>query len=113
MLTPSGVVGSIKSRMNYDTKKDEIFKILEKGYSNLKNVNKKVMITHVHPKDSIIERFTTFFPGSSGVKKAIEKFQPDLVFVKEKLSVFCDGDYWHANPDWLSKNNLHNEVLLD
>ena len=36
------------------------------------------MITHVHPSGSLIEKFTSFFPGSIAVRKAIEKFQPDL-----------------------------------
>jgi hypothetical protein len=37
------------------------------------------MATHVHPSESKMEKFTEFFPGSKGVKKAIEKFHPDLL----------------------------------
>ena len=36
------------------------------------------MVTHVHPSGTLMEKFTDFFPGSSGVRKAIEKFQPDI-----------------------------------
>jgi len=25
--------------------------------------------------------------------------KPDIVFQKEKIAIFCDGDYWHGN-DW-------------
>ena len=37
------------------------------------------MVTHVHPDKSKIEKFTKVFPGSSGVRKAIEKFHPDIL----------------------------------
>ena len=35
------------------------------------------MATHVHPAKSLIEKITPF-EGSEGVKKAIERFQPDI-----------------------------------
>lgn len=34
------------------------------------------------------------------------KFVCDFSFPKYKLIVECDGDYWHANPLFYSKNNL-------
>ena len=37
------------------------------------------MITHVHPSDTVMEKFTKYFPGSDGVKKAIDKFKPDFL----------------------------------
>ena len=36
------------------------------------------MVTHVHPANSVIEKFTQFFKGSDGVEKAIKKFKPDI-----------------------------------
>ncbi|MAG47553.1 hypothetical protein CL617_03030 [archaeon] len=29
--------------------------------------------------------------------------QADLIIPKNKLVIFCDGDYWHANPVWMKK----------
>jgi DNA mismatch endonuclease, patch repair protein len=29
--------------------------------------------------------------------------QPDIVLPERKLAIFCDGDYWHANPLWMKK----------
>ena len=43
------------------------------------NMNKKIMVTHVHPSSTKMEKFTSFFPGSKGVERAIKKFQPDLL----------------------------------
>ena len=37
------------------------------------------MVTHVHPSGTHMEKFTKFFPGSTGIKKAIEAFKPDIL----------------------------------
>ena len=37
------------------------------------------MVTHVHPTDTKMEKFTKSFPGSTGVKKAIDVFKPDIL----------------------------------
>ena len=57
----------------------EIFHLLEKGFKGIKKSKKKVMVTHVHPEGTIMEKFTKIFPGSSGVRKAVEKFKPDIL----------------------------------
>ena len=62
----------------FQLSEEEIFNFLEKGHKYIEDKQKKIMITHVHPSGSLIEKFTSFFPGSIAVRKAIEKFQPDL-----------------------------------
>ena len=57
----------------------EIYDLLKKGFDKIKDLKKKIMVTHVHPSDTKMEQFTEFFPGSEGVKKAIDKFKPDLL----------------------------------
>ena len=57
----------------------EIYDLLKKGFDKIKYLHKKIMVTHVHPDKSKIGKFTKFFPGSSGVRKAIEKFKPDIL----------------------------------
>jgi len=57
----------------------EIFNLLKKGFSKIKYLNKKIMVTHVHPSNTKMEKFTKFFPGSKGVKKAIDTFKPDIL----------------------------------
>ena len=57
----------------------EIYDTLKKGFDRVKEITKKIMVTHVHPSESKMERFSQFFPGSSGVKKALDKFQPDIL----------------------------------
>ena len=57
----------------------EIFDLLGQGYDKIKYLKKKIMVTHVHPSESKMEKFTKFFPGSTGVKKAIDTFKPDIL----------------------------------
>jgi len=57
----------------------EIYDLLKKGFEDIKNLQKKIMVTHVHPSDTKMEKMTTIFEGSSGVRKAIEKFKPDIM----------------------------------
>jgi len=42
-------------------------------------MKKKIMVTHVHPEGSKMGRLTSIFPGSSGVKKALDRFRPDIL----------------------------------
>jgi len=57
----------------------EIYDLLKKGFDKIKYLEKKIMVTHVHPEGGRIEKFTKIFPGSSSVKKAVEKFKPDVL----------------------------------
>lgn len=61
-------------------KESEIFGILKTGFERVKDLKKKIMVTHVHPSDSKMESFSSFVPGSSGLKKAIDEFKPDYLF---------------------------------
>ena len=60
-------------------REDEIFDTLKQGFKKIKSLDKKIMVTHVHPSNTKIERFTQFFPGSEGVEKAVKKFKPDIL----------------------------------
>jgi uncharacterized protein len=55
----------------------ETFKTLEKNFNKIKNLEKKIMVTHIHAAGTKSE--LSGFPGSYGIRKAIEKFQPDLL----------------------------------
>jgi len=57
---------------------NEMFSILKQGYEKIKGLNKKIMVTHVHPSNSKMEKFTQFFSGSNAVTKAIKTFKPDI-----------------------------------
>ena len=37
------------------------------------------MVTHVHPAGSKMEKFSKWVPASTGVRKAIEELQPDIL----------------------------------
>jgi len=57
----------------------EIYDLLKKGHDKLKDMKKTIMVTHVHPSGTKMEKFTKIFPGSDGVKKAVETFKPDIL----------------------------------
>jgi len=57
----------------------EIYDILKKGFDKIKYLKKKIMVTHVHPSGTVMEKFSHIFPGSDGVKRAVNKFKPDLL----------------------------------
>ena len=58
---------------------DEIFSTLNKAHEGISYLSKKVMITHVHPSGTNMEKLSNFVPGSLGVRDAIAKFKPDIL----------------------------------
>ncbi len=63
----------------FQLSEDEIFYTLYKAHKGIKDAGKRIMVTHVHPKDSFMEQFSEFVKGSHGVKKAIDVLKPDLL----------------------------------
>jgi Icc-related predicted phosphoesterase len=73
-----GIFGAGGADFGFHKIKDsEMFELLKKGYSGVKNAKKKIMVTHIHPSGSKTEVFG--FEGSKAVRKAIEKFHPDIL----------------------------------
>lgn len=58
---------------------DAIFEKLKEGHERIDYLKKKVMITHVHPKDSLMAQMSIENWGSSGVSRAISELQPDML----------------------------------
>ena len=54
----------------------DVFNTLKKAHSSLTDVKKKIMLTHTQPEGSVIG--LGVFPGSEGVRKAIDELQPDM-----------------------------------
>lgn len=80
----------------------EIFDILAKNHKKIEHLETKIMFTHMHPKDSMVEKMT-LFEGSRGVSRAIKYFKPKIAIcshiheahgIKEKIGetyVYCVG----------------------
>ena len=49
----------------FQLSEEEFFDLLKKGYEKIKDCKTKIMVTHVHPADSKMEKFSQFFPGST------------------------------------------------
>ena len=59
----------------YDTLLDAFYSIYTIGA-----MNKKIMITHVHPSGTSIESMSKFVRGSTGLRRAVERLKPDFLF---------------------------------
>lgn len=57
----------------------ELFDLLKKGHDQISYLGKTIMVTHVHPTGTIMEKMTSIFPGSTGIRKAVETFKPDIL----------------------------------
>ncbi len=55
----------------------EFFETLSKAHEAVKGLKKKIMVTHMHPFKSKAE--FSGFKGSKGIRKALEKFKPDIL----------------------------------
>lgn len=58
---------------------EEIFETLKKCHDRVKDMPKKIMVTHIHPAGSKMEKLSQFVRGSKGLMKAIEMFKPDFL----------------------------------
>jgi len=63
----------------FQLSEDEIYDLLKKSHEKIKDLKTRIMVTHVHPKDSMMEKFSSFVVGSKGVTKAINAFKPDIL----------------------------------
>jgi putative phosphoesterase len=55
----------------------ELMQTLKKAYSGLKGIEKKIMVTHMHPSGSLSE--WSGIPGSHAITNAIKQFKPDIL----------------------------------
>jgi len=72
-----GFFGSGTTDWGFVEDEKQVFDELNYAHKKIKHLDKKVMLTHGPPSGSKIELLG--FPGSRGVRKAIDKFKPDFV----------------------------------
>ncbi|MDP2749731.1 MAG: metallophosphoesterase [Nanoarchaeota archaeon] len=58
---------------------DEAFDLLKKSHKYVKDMGKKIMVTHMHPQGTIMEKFSHFVPPSTAIRKAVDEFKPDFL----------------------------------
>jgi len=62
--------------LGFGTSENDLFSTLKKGNTALKGIDKKIMVTHMHAKNTASE--LSGIEGSRSVRKAIEQFKPDI-----------------------------------
>lgn len=73
-----GIFGAGGADVGIDAMTEKGFlETLREAHSKLKNVQKKIMVTHMHPKGTRAEFIG--IEGSEGIRKAIEELRPDIM----------------------------------
>ncbi len=57
----------------------ELFNYFKLGHEKIKDLKKKIMVSHIHPAGSTGERLSSFIKGSAGVTKALYELKPDIL----------------------------------
>lgn len=55
---------------------EDFLKTLRQAHEQVKHCKKKIMVTHIQPSESVLG--LGIYPGSTGVRKALEEFKPDI-----------------------------------
>lgn len=74
-----GAGGGVGVGPKFIVSEDELFDLLKQGFNKVKDAKFKLMVTHVHPKGTLMEKLTNKVPASTAVRKAIKQFKPDLL----------------------------------
>jgi len=73
-----GIFGAGAADIGLNVIKDsEVFNLLKQGHDRVKDASKKIMVTHMHPAETITEKLSGFY-GSRAITKAIKQFKPDI-----------------------------------
>jgi len=77
VINDVGIFGAGGADLGIDPMNEKTFKkIIGKAHSKIKDVGKKILVTHMHPAGSKSE--FSGFKGSKSIRDAIEKYQPDF-----------------------------------
>lgn len=57
----------------------DAYDLLMKGHKYVQDADVTIMVSHVHPSDTKMEKFSQWIPGSKAVRRAVDKFQPDIM----------------------------------
>ena len=80
MLGEIGIFGVGGANVGHTVLTDsEFFDTLSRSHEYIKHAKKKIMVTHIHPSGTSMEKLSQFVQGSAGVRKAIDRFQPDIM----------------------------------
>ncbi len=71
-----GIFGIGSPNWQLNLKEEQTFNKLKKDFEKIKNLEKKILISHIHAAGTKSE--LSGFEGSTALKKAIKKFKPDL-----------------------------------
>ena len=75
-----GLFGCSGANVGVEQLTDEQFlTYLENGHHDIAYLGKKIMVTHVPPAGTLMDKMSPFVSCSLGVRKALDQLQPDIV----------------------------------
>ena len=78
VLEDLGIAGCGSANIGiFQLGEDEIYNVVKENLAKLKTKN-KLLVTHVHPDDTLVTKMSGW-PGSEGLKAAVETMQPDML----------------------------------
>ncbi len=76
-----GIFGCGKANIGLERLDErELEETLRRAHERIAYLRTRVMATHVHPSGTLMEKLTSVFPGSPGVRRAIEALKPEIAF---------------------------------
>jgi uncharacterized protein len=73
-----GLFGCSAVEWGHNLSESDIEEMLQRSHDYIKETKKKIMVTHVHPTNTLMEGFSPFVHGSPAVERMIKKLQPDI-----------------------------------
>lgn len=70
--------GGTNAGINMLTEK-EIYDTIKNTHTEIEKMQKKILVTHIHPANTTMEKFSQYVRGSIGLRKAIDATKPDIV----------------------------------
>jgi hypothetical protein len=75
-----GFFGCGGANMGHEAlEEEEIYELLRQGHEKIKGYKRKILVSHVHPSGTAMEKLSNIVPPSSGLRRAIDRLKPDIV----------------------------------
>lgn len=58
----------------------ELLETFQKGHEKIKYLEKRIMVSHVHPSGTNVENLSQFVQGSDAVRATVERLKPSILF---------------------------------
>jgi len=72
-------IGGATTGPFYRITESRISELLKKGFDDIKDCKKKLLITHIHPKNTLMEKLSNLVSGSKALTEGLYKYKPNFL----------------------------------